>query len=191
MSKPTDYLRWVMQCGKERRYAGEDYFWAVLESAIADVDERMVELPLDADDVPIRVGDTMRCTMGDYEYEVLGVGEQCFFAWNTDGGRLAQIDARNFAHRKRTLEDVRGDKEWKLDYRILDGIAATQTSEGKTVVTYTYLEQLNRTLEAAARILEMAPTGQALRTVNRAIEMVLDVGARTRLVADKLSGGKE
>lgn len=74
-----------------------------------DVDKYMMELPLDADDVPIRVGDTMRCTMGDYEYEVLGVGEQCFFAWNTDGGRLAQIDARNFAHKKRTLEDVLGD----------------------------------------------------------------------------------
>lgn len=109
MSKQADHLRWEVEHRKKDYYVSEEGFLDALERTIDDVDKYMMELPLDADDVPIRVGDVMRCALGDYEYEVLGVGEQCFFAWNTDGGRLAQIDARGFIHRKRTLEDVLRD----------------------------------------------------------------------------------
>lgn len=59
------------------------------------------------------------------------------------------------------------------------------------VVADPYLEQLNRTLEASARILETAQTGMMLRTVNRAIEMAVDVGARARLASDQFAGWKE
>lgn len=110
MSKQTDYLRWVMQCGKERRYAGEDYFWAVLESAIADVDERMVELPLDVDEVPIRVGDAVRNKLTGDEYKVEAVGVGCFFAWREAVCRYVQLEADGYVHHKpRTLEDVLRD----------------------------------------------------------------------------------
>lgn len=108
MSRQTDYLRWVMQCGKERRYAGEDYFWAVLESAIADVDERMMELPLDADEVPIRVGDVMRHVSGEC-YEVLGVGEGEFFTRVDCPKGYARFSGESFTHKKRELEDVLKD----------------------------------------------------------------------------------
>lgn len=75
---------------------------------MSDVDKRMMELPLDADDVPIRVGDVVySLTYGD-EYEVLGVGEDCFFAVNREGERLL-LTASQYAHKKRTLEDVLHD----------------------------------------------------------------------------------
>lgn len=72
-------------------------------------DEYMMELPLDADDVPIRVGDVVRHKLTGAEYEVAGVGEECFFSWSSDSERTIQCSAEMFTHRKRELEDVLGD----------------------------------------------------------------------------------
>ena len=107
MSKQTDYLRWVMQCGKERRYDSEDYFWAVLENAIADVDERMVELPLDEDNVPIRVGDVLDGYGKSVKVVEMRYGHIGWVLISRDGNGYADTSA--FTHHTTTVEGVLRD----------------------------------------------------------------------------------
>jgi len=75
-----------------------------------------VKLPVDADDVPIHVGDVMEWVRyGDDDKtivrEVSGVGVEVFFAWSDDQGRYAQYEAHAYRHHhadswERIIEDA-------------------------------------------------------------------------------------
>lgn len=73
-----------------------------------EVDKYMMELPLDADGVPILVGDVMRHVSGKC-YEVLGVGEGEFFTRVDCPKGYARFSGESFTHKKRELEDVLKD----------------------------------------------------------------------------------
>lgn len=87
--------------------------------AIAYVDDRDPEmmaehgwicLPLDADGVPIRVGDKMEFCAFDIEHPVIrtvdGIGKDVFFAWCGERG-YQQHDAKRYRHyTPPTVEDV-------------------------------------------------------------------------------------
>lgn len=97
----AEYLR-----GKNDGY---DEGW---DAAAKTMTERMVELPKDADGVPIHVGDVMELVSYDEDYRpvirtVDAVGEQVFFAWSKPSGRYAQYEACAYRHyHKPTVEDV-------------------------------------------------------------------------------------
>lgn len=96
--------------------------WArnhVAELNISGVDERdlngiadridaavggMVELPKDADGVPIHVGDVMELSLFDVSYNpaitVYGIGAGVFFSFDAKLGKFAQRDANAYRHVK-------------------------------------------------------------------------------------------
>lgn len=68
----------------------------------------MVPLPLDADGVPIHVGDVMEnIVCPPVHREVTGVGVECFYGWDDGNGRYSQFDANCCRHHHApTVEDV-------------------------------------------------------------------------------------
>ena len=71
----------------------------------AEVDERFMELPMDADGVPIRVGDTVEWLVKNGDYEVVAVGELVALKLGEDGSFTIAADALRHV-KPRTLEDV-------------------------------------------------------------------------------------
>ena len=77
----------------------------------AEVDERFMELPLDADGVPIRVGDMLLRSTGapkESYGEVVGVSDDSVFFNDKSGGWVTNW-ASLTRHKSRTLEDVLDD----------------------------------------------------------------------------------
>lgn len=72
------------------------------------LEEGYIELPKDADGVPIRVGDVMENVIHPPTHrEVTGVGVECFYAWEDGCGRYSQFGANCYRHhREPTVEDV-------------------------------------------------------------------------------------
>ena len=68
----------------------------------AEVAERYVELPVDADGEVIRIGDVMEWIDLDGEVSVTcsvdAIGVGCFFAWDGGNGRYAQKCANAYRH---------------------------------------------------------------------------------------------
>lgn len=64
--------------------------------------------PLDADAVPIHVGDVMEnIVCPSVHREVMGVGVECFYGWDMGNGRYSQFGANCYRHhRAPTVEDV-------------------------------------------------------------------------------------
>ncbi len=81
-------------------------------TTIADDIEReaadMVPLPVDADGVPIHVGDVMEnIVCPPVHREVTGVGVECFYGWEEGNGRYSQFGANCYRHHHApTVEDV-------------------------------------------------------------------------------------
>lgn len=85
----------------ERYRAGFDSGWA--KAAVAAIDS--MPYPIDADGMPIHVGDVME--HAGYVREVAAIGKDCFFAWSDDDGRFHQYSASRFLHRaQEDVEDV-------------------------------------------------------------------------------------
>ena len=88
--------------------------YAVAEiDALPMTDENMsaagwVRLPLDADGVPIHVGDVMEnIVCPPVHREVTGVGVECFYGWDEGNGRYSQFDVACYRHHHApTVEDV-------------------------------------------------------------------------------------
>ena len=74
----------------------------------AEVDERFMELPVDADGVPIRVGDTVEWLVKNGDYEVVAVGELVALKLGEDGSFTIAADALRHV-KPRTLEDALAD----------------------------------------------------------------------------------
>lgn len=89
----------------------EAYGNGVMSVPIALDESAWVELPKDADGVPIHVGDVMEWVDIDGEVTVActveAVGVGCFFAWDNANGRFAQKCANAYRHyHKPTVEGV-------------------------------------------------------------------------------------
>ena len=83
---------------------------ATVEKIEQEVAERYMELPLDADGVPIRVGDVMEFSAFEIEKPVTrmvdGIGQGVFFAWCGERG-YQQHEAKRYRHHHApTVEDV-------------------------------------------------------------------------------------
>jgi len=86
----------------------EAYGNGVMSVPIALDESQWVKLPVDADSVPIRVGDVMENVVSpSIHRRVAGVGAECFYAWEDGFGRYSQFDAPNYRHHHApTVEDV-------------------------------------------------------------------------------------
>ena len=83
---------------------------ATVEKIEKEVSERFMELPMDADGVPIRVGDVMEFSAFEIEKPVTrmvdGIGQGVFFAWCGERG-YQQHEAKRYRHHHTpTVEDV-------------------------------------------------------------------------------------
>lgn len=83
---------------------------AIADEIEREVAERFMELPLDADGVPIRVGDVMEFSAFEIEKPVTrmvdGIGQGVFFAWCGERG-YQQHEAKSYRHyHTPTVEDV-------------------------------------------------------------------------------------
>ena len=114
IEKLRDELLVCVTCGARPTIAAMSMYADAIEQELA---ERYVELPLDADGVPIHVGDVMKWANYDEDLRpairtVDGVGEQTFFAWNEEGGKYAQYEAHAYRHHhqpdtwERIIEDA-------------------------------------------------------------------------------------
>lgn len=109
-------LDWAIMGSDENESDGGDY-WpnAVVLDHLADLIEsaapdmsKFMELPLDADGVPIRIGDVMYWPLNGETDEVVGIGDGVFFY--TENGRTEWTQAATKRHAKsRTLGDIRLD----------------------------------------------------------------------------------
>lgn len=83
---------------------------ATVEKIEKEVAERYMELPLDADGVPIRVGDMMEFSAFEIEKPVTrmvdGIGQGVFFAWCGERGYQQHEAKRYRHHHEPTVEDV-------------------------------------------------------------------------------------
>ena len=82
----------------------------IAERIEQEVSERFMELPLDADGVPIRVGDVMEFSAFEIEKPVTrmvdGIGQGVFFAWCGERGYQQHEAKRYRHHHEPTVEDV-------------------------------------------------------------------------------------
>ena len=82
----------------------------IAERIEQEVSERYMELPLDADGVPIRVGDMMEFSAFEIEKPVTrmvdGIGQGVFFAWCGERGYRQHEAKRYRHHHEPTVEDV-------------------------------------------------------------------------------------
>ena len=79
----------------------------ICENAILNIADRIdaehesawVELPKDADGVPIRIGDVMEnIDCPSVHREVTGVGVECFYGFDEGNGRYSQFGANCYRH---------------------------------------------------------------------------------------------
>ena len=80
---------------------------ATVEKIEKEVSERFMELPLDADGVPVRVGDVMEWPTTGETFEVVSVGDGTLF-YIGDGNELADWTGASTKrhHHEPTVEDV-------------------------------------------------------------------------------------
>lgn len=97
-------------------------------TAIANrIDAEMVELPKDADGVPIRVGDVVEwCDSGD-TLTVEGIGKDIVFY--IDNGGAEWTAARNKRHHKPTVEDVLREFAYGLGVPVADSYVAAAATK--------------------------------------------------------------
>lgn len=100
---------------------------AILDAIEREVDD-MVPLPVDADGVPIHVGDVMEnIVCPSVHREVTGVGVECFYGWDNGNGRYSQFDVVCYRHHHvQTVEDVLREFAYGLGVPVADSyVAAT------------------------------------------------------------------
>ena len=113
----------------------------IAERIEQEVSERFMELPLDADGVPIRVGDMMEFSAFEIQKPVTrmvdGIGQGVFFAWCGERGYQQHEAKRYRHHHEPTVEDVLWDMLDSLD---LDPTSHVDT--GAVVAEYAQRLQL-------------------------------------------------
>ena len=95
-------------------------------------------LPVDADGVPIHVGDVMEnIVCPSVHREATGVGVECFYGWDEDNARYSQFGAVCYRHhRAPTVEDVLREFARELDadaYGITDAKVAEYAAKLRLV----------------------------------------------------------
>ena len=102
------------------------------ESIIDMTDENMAEsgwvrLPVDADGVPIHVGDVMEnIVCPPVHREEMGVGVECFYGWDDGNGRYSQFDVNCYRHHHEpTVEDMLREFAEKITDSQVPGVHPT------------------------------------------------------------------
>lgn len=86
--------------------------YAIADRIDTAIQERYFELPKDANDETIHIGDVMEWVPYDSTYpsvvrEVMAVGKGVFFAWSDERAGYAQYEASAYRHRRKpTVRDV-------------------------------------------------------------------------------------
>lgn len=107
----TDELRkWLKSLYTPNSATVKDEGEHIADRIDAELAERYMELPLDADGVPIRAGDVMEFSAFEIEKPVTrmvdGIGQGVFFAWCGECG-YQQHEAKRYRHyHAPTVEDV-------------------------------------------------------------------------------------
>lgn len=106
--------------GYDEGFASADDWAAQHEDAMAE--HGWVRLPLDADGVPIHVGDVMEnIVCPPVHREVTGVGVECFYGWDEGNGRYSQFGANCYRHHHApTVEDVLREFWSDVDLAVAD-----------------------------------------------------------------------
>ena len=109
----------------------EAYGNGVMSVPIALDESQWVKLPVDADSVPIRVGDVMENVVSpSIHREVTGVGVECFYAWEDGFGRYSQFDAPRYRHHHEpTVEDVLREFAEGLGVPVADSYIAASAAK--------------------------------------------------------------
>ena len=109
-------------------YYGENYGEAIrqmIDSVEEEIAERYMELPVDADGVPIRIGDTVTANDWRYTREVVGFAVVC----KDEEGYRVWHEPHELTHVKpRTLEDVLTDFAEAIEERGTEWVDASQTA---------------------------------------------------------------
>lgn len=115
---------------------------ATVEKIEKEVAERYVELPKNADGVPIRVGDVL--TDGEYKFKVFELaafGDGSWSIRNEDGDAWEACDVTH--HHEPTVEDVLRDMHAKLDEVIVLYVGeAIDSDEARIFAEYAQRLQL-------------------------------------------------
>jgi len=100
--------------------------------------EDMVPLPVDADGVPIHVGDVMEnIVCPSVHHEVTGVGVECFYGWDDGNGRYSQFDVACYRrHHAPTVEDVLREFVDEVWNRCCEGATASDSGIDELVAEY-------------------------------------------------------
>ena len=94
----TDELREFV-VGMLFRGESHERLVAIADRIDAALEEEYIELPKDADGVPIHVGDVMENVVHPpTRRKVTGVGVECFYAWEDGCGRHSQFGANCYRH---------------------------------------------------------------------------------------------
>jgi len=109
----------------------EAYGNGVMSVPIALDESQWVKLPVDADGVPIRVGDVMENVVHPPTHrEVTGVGAECFYAWEDGCGRYSQFGANCYRHHHApTVEDVLREFAEGLGVPVADSYLAASAAK--------------------------------------------------------------
>lgn len=93
----------------------------------AEVDSRYMELPVDADDVPIRIGDKMCVKRGEGHHDVIAITDKGYMS---DQDFIHVINTKAYHHVKRTVEDVLQEFAYKVcDLNVSDDSIAKYAAE--------------------------------------------------------------
>lgn len=110
--KSLDKLREVVRCGEAHAFSSSKAYYDALGGCIAEIErevsERFVELPVDAEGVPIHVGDCLQ--LGDTHGKVVALtycpaNGKLPWEWQCDTGDWYNT-AFAYHYKPRTLEDV-------------------------------------------------------------------------------------
>ena len=103
------------------------YGSGVMSVPIALDESAWVELPKDADGVPIRIGDVMEnIVCPSVHREVTGVGVECFYGFDEGNGRYSQFGANCYRHyHAPTVEDVLREFAEKVTDSQVPGVRPT------------------------------------------------------------------
>ena len=121
----------------------DDMWHALTIDAKPMTDENMAEsgwvkLPVDADGVPIHVGDVMEnIVWPSVHREVTGVGVECFYGWDERNGRYSQFDVVRYRHyHAPTVEDVLREFTDEVWNRCCEGATASDSGIDGLVAEY-------------------------------------------------------
>ena len=117
----------------------------------AEIAERYMELPVDADGVPVHVGDTLECHANGYDgvFDAFAVGDGCVIGNHPEcelfNNPFKEIHVARYCHhaKPRTLEDVLREYAFKMNNAYNDPtIGGEDRADVLSMITDDYAAEL-------------------------------------------------